>query len=823
MKYFLVLLVGWFWMALAAAQSGSGYIQVWVSDSLGRPLEGATVGLDGKPIGLTDPKGYFLGKTTAGKRNLLVTGLNVKPYQSLLTVPSGDTLTLRLRLRVNLQPEVTIVAVSDTGRTVGMVIIRPELVRSIVTPGDALTQLIRQVGIGVSTNNELSSGYSVRGGNFDENLTYVNGVEIYRPFLARSGQQEGLSFVNPDMVDHLGFSGGGFEARYGDKMASVLDVVYKKPTRFEASGSISFLGGSAYLGDAWFNNRLKVSTGFRYKSNNYILSGMDTRGDYQPNFADLQTYWVYEPSEKWEISFLGNYSDNNYRIIPNNRTTQFGHVQQAKQLRVFFDGQEQTRFQVLTGILATEFRANGFQSKIRHRLSLSAYQTRETEHYDIIGQYLLGEIEADPSQDNFGEVVNTVGVGTFQNHARNRMFGRVLSADYQARFQGKKKFLFSHQATWGLNYRNEYINDRLSEWNLLDSSGYHLSHGGPFDTGPMILDEVRKSTAELHSNRIQGFYQHTFLWNPDTHHVSLTVGMRAHYWDLNGDVFVSPRAQLAIRPHWKRDVMFRMAGGIYYQAPFYRELRDLEGQLNTQVRAQRSWHLLGGFDWNFKWGNRPFKLITEAYYKGYDDLNPYKIDNVRIRYYANNQAVGYAAGLDVKLHGEFIRGLDSWLSLSVMQTEEDILGDQMTLPDGSLVEAGYIPRPTDQRVVAGIFFQDHIPNLERCRVHLNLQFGAQLPYGPPSGDRFADTLRAPFYRRVDIGFSYVFIQNPTLRENRVKHKWARSVWASLDFFNLLDINNTISYLWVRDITNRRYAVPNYLTPRLINLRLVFDF
>lgn len=818
----LVFLISYVFPAGLEAQQQAGYVRGLVKDMQGRPVEGISIGINGKAVALSDEFGKFLVRYQSGNHKLQVSGLNFETYQSEIQIISGDTLDVNMSLRLLIQPEVEITGRVDSGREVALIVIRPDAARSIVTPGDQVTQLIRQVGIGVSVNNELSSGYSVRGGNFDENLTYVNGIEIYRPFLARSGQQEGLSFINPDMVDHLGFSGGGFEARYGDKMASVLDVVYKKPLEFEAAASASFLGGSLYYGDAWFNKRLKVSTGFRYKSNNYILSGMDTRGDYQPYFADVQTYWVYEPSEKFEVSFLGNYSDNNYRIIPQDRTTEFGHVQEVKQLRVFYEGKEETRFQVLTGVLAMEFRPGGYSGRTRHRFSGAAYQTRETEYFDVIGQYFLGEIESDPGKDNFGEVANTVGVGAFQNHARNRMFGRVLSGDYQGKWQNRKSQGDGNVLSWGFNYRNEYINDRLNEWNLLDSSGYHLPHHGPADTSAMIMDQVRKSVAELNSSRFQGYVQQAFRWHVDTNILSLTVGVRAHYWDMNNQLLISPRAQFAFRPNWRRQFMFRLSGGLYYQAPFYRELRDLDGNLNTGVKAQQSWHILAGFDYDFRWWGRPFKWITELYYKSFDDLNPYKIDNVRIRYMAENVAVGYAAGMDMKLHGEFIPGLDSWLSLSVMQTMEDLWNDVMVLPDGSQIEPGYIPRPTDQRVTVGIFFQDHIPNLERCRVHLNLQFGTKLPFGPPTGDKFADTLRSPMYRRVDIGFSYVFIENPKLKESREKHRWVRSFWASLDFFNLLDINNTVSYLWIRDIHTRQYAVPNYLTPRLINLRLVLE-
>jgi hypothetical protein len=810
--------------ALSSVKAQKAVLTGILKDSLNIPLPDINV-LSGKTGTITDAAGFFILPVNPGKVSVTFQGLGVETSTASFSPAPGETLQVNIVLRRTiLKPVVFQDRKRDSLSELGIVLIRPEISRTMPVPGDALTNLIRAAGIGVSVNSELGSGYNVRGGNFDENLTYVNGVEVYRPFLARSGQQEGLSFVNPDMVENLAFSAGGFEARFGDKMASVLDVTYKKPQFFEANAMASLLGGQVYVGTPLFNRRLKVSNGFRYKSNNYLLSGLDTRGDYQPVFMDFQSYWAYDPSEKFEVSLLVNYSDNNFRLIPQNRSTTFGHVQEAKQLNIFFSGQEITRFQVATGILAFDFKPGGLNSRTGHRLSASVYQTLETENFDIIGQYFLGEIESDFGSDNFGEVKNTIGVGTFQNHARNQLFAQVAGADYQGRLmaadkEGKTKY----SARWGLNYRYESLQDRLSEWNLLDSSGYLIPYQGPANQNPIELEDVRNNFFELTSNRFQGFFQNTFEFEKDTNRLFLTFGVRAHYWDLNQQLLISPRAQLAYRPHWTKDFQFRLSGGIYYQAPFYRELRDLDGDLNTDVRAQRSWHLVAGMDHEFRWWNRPFKLITEAYYKGYSDLNPYKIDNVRIRYYARNNAVGYAAGADMKLNGEFIPGLESWLTLSVMQTEEDLLDDSFINNQGELVFPGFIPRPTDQRVMLGLYFQDNIPKWERCRVHLNLLFGSQLPFGPPNTERFTDTLRAPFYRRVDIGFSLVLLETKERRKNPAKWKHVRSMWTSFEIFNLLDVNNTISYLWVRDVNSRRYAVPNYLTPRLFNLKFVIDF
>jgi len=817
MLILLLLLAG-----VEAVTAQTAIIKGKISNEFGEPVPSATVVVNSTQGMVTDSLGRFEMKVPANvplKVEFRHVAYTSQQYNITLKPDEVENYSIRLNVIT-----IRMHTVNDEGnRELPMINIDPANIQFISTPGDPLMALLKTAGLGIATNNELSSGYSVRGGNFDENLIYVNDVEVYRPFLARSGQQEGLSFINPDMIQSLSFSSGGFEAKYGDKMSSVLDITYRKPVRFGATVQGSLLGVNLHLEDAIFHNRLKYVLGFRYKSNNYIFSSMDTRGDYKPNFLDFQAFVAYDISEKFEIDFMGTYSDNNYLVIPENRTTTFGHVQEAKQLNVYFDGKEITRFQVGSAAIIFNFKPT---QNSYHKLIGSMYNTQESEKFDIIGQYYLGEIEADLSDPDFGQVTNTVGVGSFMNHARNSLHATVWSAETKSRiFRPAKKpgSQNSMSFAWGIKYQHEQISDKLDEWNLLDSSGYLLPYQGVDDNTPIEFQDVRKTTANLSSNRLQAYYQQSFVWFADSHKISLTAGVRGQYWDLNNEWLVSPRVQFAWEPNWKPDILFRLSGGIYYQAPFYRELRDLDGNVHTDVKAQRSIHAVFGFDYNFKIWDRPFKFITEVYYKHLDNLNPYEIDNVRIRYYAQNNSRGFAAGVDMKLAGELIEGLESWVMMSIMSTQEDIQGD-MEIKGQDTIYPGYIPRPTDQLFTFGLFFQDHIPKFKSLRVHLNLLFGSKLPFGPPNENRFSDTLRAPFYRRVDIGFSYVILQpdRKFKKPKSVMHRF-KTLWVAFEVFNLFDINNTISYLWIRDITNRQYAVPNYLTPRLFNLRVVAKF
>ena len=669
---------------------------------------------------------------------------------------------------------------------------------------------------GVSSANELSSQYSVRGGNFDENLVYVNGIEVYRPFLIHSGQQEGLSFVNPDLVGSILFSAGGFAAKYGDKMSSVLDIKYKKPKSSNGSVSLSLLGGSAHFEGINNNKRLSYLFGIRHKSNQYLLNSLDTEAEYKPRFSDLQTYLNYKLDTDWDISFLANISKNEYKMIPQNRDTDFGTFNEALRLTIYFEGQEVDRYETYFGALSTKYNPN---THLQLQLTTSAFQTFEQENFDILGEYWLYQLDNNLGSDNFGDIAFDRGVGKYINHARNSLEARVINFSHKGNFNNNNTII-----DWGMQFQQEDIDDRIHEWSLIDSAGFILPHptdsiGLPSNNNQEVnINELLKTNINISSSRQSGYIQ----YSKDMNNLSLNAGTRSSYWSYNEELLVSPRISLAYAPNWQKDVVFRLASGIYYQSPFYKELRYPNGELNENISSQKSIHYVLGSDYLFyKWG-RPFKWITEVYYKKLDNLIPYKVDNVRIQYLAENNSNGYATGIDLKINGEFVSGVESWASLSIMKTEEDIIGDTYINQDGNTVEVGYIPRPTDQRVNFSLFFQDYIPNNLNYKMHLNMIYGSGLPFGPPKSEKYEDVLRIPDYRRVDIGFSAILKSEN--KKSKIKFlNVINSAWISAEVFNLLDINNTVSYLWVSDVGGRQYAVPNYLTRRQLNLKLILRF
>ena len=669
---------------------------------------------------------------------------------------------------------------------------------------------------GVSSANELSSQYSVRGGNFDENLVYVNGIEVYRPFLIRAGQQEGLSFVNTDMVSSILFSAGGFEAKYGDKMSSVLDITYKRPRENAASLQLSMLGGSAHFEGASKNGRFSYLVGARHKTNEYVLNAMDTKADYIPKFSDLQTFINYELNTNWQISFLGNISKNEYTMIPKNRDTEFGTLNEALKLTIYFEGQEVDKYETYFGALSTTYQPS---THLNLQFTTSAFRTFEQENFDILGEYWLYQLENNLGSEDFGEVAFDRGVGKYINHARNSLNARVINFSHKGNYNNEDL-----KVDWGFRAQKEEIEDKISEWNLIDSAFFNYPHpndniGGEADPNQQIvMSELLKTQINLSSYRNSGYMQ----FSKDINNITINAGTRGSYWTYNEELLLSPRATIAYAPLWEKDIVFRAASGIYYQSPFYKELRTPEGTLNHNIKAQKSTHYVMGADYLFySWG-RPFKWITEVYYKNLENLIPYKVDNVRIQYLANDLSNGYAKGIDMKINGEFVSGVESWASLSVMKTEEDIVGDYIINADGSTSEAGFIPRPTDQRVNFSMFFQDYIPGNPNYKMHLNMVYGTGLSFGPPNSEKHQDVLRIPDYRRVDIGFSAVLKDEN--KKSRIKWLNAfNSIWVSAEVFNLLDINNTVSYLWVADVSGRQYAVPNFLTARQLNAKLILSF
>ena len=656
--------------------------------------------------------------------------------------------------------------------------------------GNAVEEMI-QAQAGVSTHSELSSQYNVRGGSFDENSVYINNVEIYRPFLVRSGQQEGLSIINPDMVENVSFSTGGFEAKYGDKMSSVLDIKYKKPKKFEAKASGSLLGASAYVG--FSTKKLSWSNGLRYKTNKYLLGSLETKGEYRPTYLDYQTYLTYEPTKRWSIELMGDIAENHYNFYPENRETSFGTMENVKSFKVYFDGQEKDIFRTYFGSLGITRR---FGDSTKVSLIASAFHTNEQEKYDIQGQYWLTQTETSEN----------LGVGTYMEHARNYLEATVKSLKIVLSHKTKR-----HDLQAGLTYKIERIKERSKEYEMRDSSGYSIPHTG--QDLYMIYSLNARNT--LNANRLETYLQDTwrFTSRGGNTFFTLNYGIRFSHWNFNKESIVSPRVSLGIVPSFNHDVTMRFATGIYYQAPFFKELRDTStvngvtyATLRRDIKSQRSIHFIAGFDYRFKMAGRPFKFTAEAYYKALANIVPYTVNNVKIVYDASRQCSGHAAGLDLKLYGEFVPGTDSWVSFSLMDTHININGKS-------------IPMPTDQRYSLNLFFTDYFPGTDRWRMSLRLAFADGLPFNAPHSPLDIMPYRAPAYKRADIGMSYRLLNN----DKRERKSPFRNIWLGVDCLNLFGINNVNSYYWVTDVTSQQYAVPNYLTGRQVNVRATFEF
>lgn len=766
-----------------------------VTDQEHTPLAIANVSIEGTAIGtVADLNGRY--SLTLDSRDSIVVVYSMLGYQTRKRTFKNpqDTITVNVILPSTdfaLQ-EVEIVdnerQMGGTGR-----IEVPDRVRlQPSASGNSIEDIIRSQA-GVTSHSELSSQYNVRGGNFDENSVYVNGIEIYRPLLIRAGQQEGLSFLNPDMVGGISFSTGGFEAKYGDKMSSVLDITYRKPREFESVVSASLLGASAYIG--WGNDKVSISNSVRYKSNSYLLGTLDTKGEYEPKFVDYQAFADWRITDKLNISFIGNISHNNYRFTPSDRTTSFGTLEDVKQFKVYFDGWENDLFRTLFGAVSLNYIPNEYNFLT---FQASAFHTDEEETYDIIGEYWLDEINTD----------QTMGVGGYMEHARN-----YLDADVQTAAISGKHFIGQHDLRWGAEWKREAFRDNRREWELRDSLGYNVPNS------PEALRPVYNllSRTAYSSNHFSLYLQDTYKFNCTLGIISVNAGVRVSYWDWNNEVIFSPRASVGLIPDFNKDLTFRFATGVYYQTPFYKEMRDtttVDGittvTLNKDIKSQRSIHFVLGCDYHFKMLGRPFKFTAEAYYKKLDNLIPYNIDNVRIVYYGENCASGYATGVDMKLFGEFVPGTDSWLTFSVMDTQEKI-------NDGD-----WIPRPTNSRFSASLYFTDFFPGTDRWKMSLQGTYADGLPFGPPHTGREKHLFNAPAYKRVDIGMSYRLLNNEENIYRTGIRRYLRNVWLGIDAFNLLDINNVNSYYWVRDINNNNYAVPNYLTGRQINFRVLVE-
>jgi len=786
-----------------------------VTDDEGKGLELATVScLEQGKMTMTNLNGEY--RMTLQSADSVVVRFSMVGYKArtrTLRKPQG-TQTLRIVMRAS--EELGEVIVTEKKRQTDQMeqLSLTDLTKGAASiTGNAVEELIQQQA-GVSTHNELSSQYNVRGGSFDENSVYINNVEVYRPLLIRSGQQEGLSVINPDMVERVGFSSGGFSAKYGDKMSSALDITYKRPKQFEATATGSLLGGSVFVGTstppvgAQRRSAFSMSHGLRYKTNRYLLGSLETTGEYRPNQLDYQTFITWQPNRRWTLELLGNISENHYNFRPKDRETSFGTMQDVKSFRVYFDGQEKDIFRTLFGT-ASLTRHLGDSTQVK--LLWSAFHTKEQERYDIQGQYWLSDAQS----------AEQLGVGTYAEHARN-----YLTANVQSLKLMLTRRLRKHDIEAGLTYKWEHIKEQSREYEMRDSSGYSIPHTAQ----RLDLIYTLASKQDMRSQRLEGYVQDVFKWHSspmvdtseeeNTENAStfftLTYGLRFAHWSWNRETLLSPRISLAIVPASNPDITYRLATGLYYQAPFYKELRDTTltangttaVTLNSNIKSQRSVQFLAAMDYRFKMlGERPFKFTAEAYYKALSNLIPYNVQNVKVTYYGENLCSGYALGLDMKLYGEFVPGTDSWLSFSLMRTQQKYQGQ-------------WVPLPTDQRYALNLHFTDYFPGTDRWKMTLRLAYADGLPFGAPHRGIEAQHFRAPAYKRADIGMSYLAYGHPTqVRE----HATVKRVWLGLDCLNLFGISNVNSYYWVTDVTNRQWAVPNYLTGRQINGRIVVEF
>ena len=797
---------------------GRGIVVGIISDTLNRPVELANISIQGTNFGASSDENGRYRLRVASNQNLVL-AITCVGYISKIVdvkVAEGERKEVNVKL-IQISNDIEGVSVISSRRRFGNIEkINIKDIDFIPDASGNFESVLKSLP-GVSSSNELSSQYSVRGGNFDENLVYVNGVEIYRPFLIRSGEQEGLSFVNSDMVSGVEFSSGGFNAEYGDKMSSVLNIKYRQPKSDAANINISLLGANITLDGISKNKKFTQLTGFRYKTSRYLLNTLDVKGDYNPVYLDLQSYLSYDVSPKVNFSFLGSYSTNKYQFAPGVRETRFGTFSNALQLKVYYEGQEVNVFETALGAFSTTIKPT---NNLQHKLTFSGFVTYESETFDLLGEYWLNELDNSLGSTTYGDSLINVGIGGTLEHARNYLNAKVFAIDNSNIWTSGVNKL-----KWGIKYQLEQIDDKISEWTLIDSSGYSL----PISTDQLKLSYSLKSSNSLKSNRINGYLQDEINFSTNNFNCTITAGSRLSYWDYNSEYLFSPRASLTIEPNWRKDISFHFSSGYYYQSPFYKEFRFLNGTLNPNIKSQQSIHYVFGSEYRFQAWNRPFRFTSELYYKSLSNLIPYKIDNVRIRYAGDNIADGYAYGLDLKVNGELVSGAESWASLSVMRTMENIRNDSYVDKSGNTIYPGYYPRPTDQLLNFGIFFQDYLPGNPTFRVHLSGHYSTGLPVSYPKTDRYDLLTRMPSYKRVDIGFSKVFkddVSEGGSRLNRIK--WIKGLWASVEIFNLLNINNTVSYLWVQTVDNQQkqsglFAVPNYLTSRRLNVKLTIKF
>ena len=783
------------------------------------PIENVSVSYGSKGT-TTNALGEYSLIVPSGKSiSILFSHISYNNYSKRIRVPKGKTLQFSPKLQIRTEKIEEVIIKDERDKAEGITKIKKETIKILPGANQGVESVLKTLP-GVNFNNELSTQYNVRGGSFDENLVYINGIEVYRPFLIRSGQQEGLSFVNPNLTENVEFSAGGFQAKYGDKLSSVLDITYKKPTQFGIALEASLIGASATIEGTSKDQKFKALVGARYRNNSLFVNNNDINSNFKPSFTDIQTYLSYDFTSKFALEFLGSFSSNKYDFEPISRQTNFGTIINPLALVVHYEGMEKDQYQTLFGALKGIYKIT---DDFTVSLTTSTYNTQEQEHYDIKASYGMGEVNTDFGSDNFGDVDFVQAIGSQLDHARNDLEAQISNINLKATLR-KNTNLFEV----GVKYQHENIKDKIIEWQVIDSAGFSIrppyllpKNDEPYEpyTGPIIPYTNVRAFNNVNVDRFSGFVQWSKKTNINDHLLWFNLGLRAQYWNIGGEgltaknhTTISPRAQVSFKPDWDEDMMFRISGGYYHQPPFYRELRDSLGVVHPEVKAQQSIHIVIGNDYSFKMWGRPFKLVSEAYYKSLTDVNPFTIDNVKIRYRAKNNAIAYATGFDVRLNGEFVPGTESWFSFGYLLTKENI------------DNRGYISRPTDQRLKFAILYQDYVPSIPNLKMYLNLVYNTGVPGGSPSyADPYLFQNRLKDYFRSDIGISYIFVdhKNPSNRKWLQKFK---ELSTGIELFNMFDVQNSITNTWVKDLSsNRSIAIPNYLSGRILNVKVAMRF
>ena len=820
MKTHLKLLLLFSILYSSALLSQKATVRGVILDVFDEPIPSVNITF-GNTGAISDLDGYYLIEITANE-NVQITYSHIghKNVQATLNLSNNEDYELNPVMKTDIEQIATVVISGrENKRVEGITTLSPEAIRRMPSAISGVTSLLTSLP-GINSNNELSTQYAVRGGNYDENLVYVNEIEVYRPFLIRSGQQEGLSFVNDDLTSSVDFSAGGFQAKFGDKLSSVLDITYRKPTEVQATLDASLLGVSVSAGNISDDGKFTGIVGLRYRDNSLFVNAKETQTNFKPTFLDAQTYLSYKFNNKLEIGFLGNVAINKYSYKPLTRQTNFGTLADPVALLVFYEGQEEDKYDTYFGALkATYVASQNYTAKFIG----SIYQTQEQEYFDILAQYRLGEVDTSIGSENLGDVTFSEGIGSQLTHARNNLDALIVNLEHKG-----NATIGENEIEYGVKFTHEDIRDRVQEYEIIDSAGFsirpplidfaNLQPYEPFTSEIVPYTNIRAQN-DVQINRLSGYGQWSRRTTIGSSDLWLNAGVRAHNWTVSGQdiqsttqTVFSPRGQLSLKPNWDRDMLFRLSGGVYHQPPFYRELRDSTGTVRPGVKAQKSIHIVLGNDYSFNLWDRPFTLNSEVYYKKLTNVNPYTLDNVRIRYRASNNAVAYAYGLDLRLAGEFVPGTESWISLGYLKTEENI------------DDKGYIFRPTDQRLKIGMLFQDYVKVVPNLKGYLNLQYNTGLPGGSPSyADPYNFQERLPDYKRVDLGVSYVLIDAARPKEEGV-FKYFKELTLGAEIFNIFDVQNSISNTFVRDVyTKVQYSIPNYLSPRVFNVRLTAKF